>query len=190
MMSNLSRQTALKLKEAGLQWEPHKGDQFLYRGDDPDWPLHLCNIFVVSAERTLHEDLGGRMVFYGGGLCARNDSCIMDQTYCSCMNKSGFNPDLKVDRVSSWEKQIWLPRLDQLLTEIEHRGMEWIMFSKVEHIKYPTKTPAISTYPPTRDWMNTNDGDVPEEAAAEALLWLLEREKAGDPDEQHKNRVV
>jgi hypothetical protein len=58
-------------------------------------------------------------------------------------------------------EHIWLPRLDQLLAEIEKRGYDW--FLKTDYcyvVNNNNQTQGIYA-------------DTPEEAAAQALLWIL-----------------
>jgi len=67
-------------------------------------------------------------------------------------------------------KIVWLPRLDQLLAEIEKRGYEWSLHSS-------TSTYDIELY-------NSGDmyscliksDDKPEDVAGQALLWILKQE--------------
>jgi|SRR6478735_1401124 len=48
------------------------------------------NIFVISGEHNLIEELGGKLFFFGGGLCNRTGGNVMNETYCYSMNKSGI----------------------------------------------------------------------------------------------------
>lgn len=52
------------------------------------------NIFVISSISELHDSLGGRMYFFGGGLCNRDGGNVMDSTYCFSANENGkyYNP--------------------------------------------------------------------------------------------------
>jgi len=52
------------------------------------------NIFVISGMNNLHESLGGKQYFFGGGACNRDGGCIADSTYCYTANESGkyFHP--------------------------------------------------------------------------------------------------
>lgn len=78
-----------------------------------------------------------------------------------------FNPEK-----CKWEgTEVWLPRLDQLLQEIERRGQLWQIVYEGEILKYQ-----IRVYP--KDYvtcwqMHGFPGDTPEEAAAQALLFIL-----------------
>lgn len=47
------------------------------------------NVFVISGKHDLHEDLGGVLFFFGGGLCNRDGGNILNSTYCSTLNKDG-----------------------------------------------------------------------------------------------------
>ncbi|HBC94365.1 MAG TPA: hypothetical protein DCZ10_16065 [Pelotomaculum sp.] len=70
--------------------------------------------------------------------------------------------------VRQMDCQIWLPRLDQLLTEIEkrrYRGM-WSA-GKCHDGKY-----FVCLYP-----VKLFHGDTPEDVVADALLWILRQER-------------
>lgn len=47
------------------------------------------NIFVISGEHNLVPELGGKLFFFGGGLCSRDGGYIMNETYAFTMNESG-----------------------------------------------------------------------------------------------------
>lgn len=113
----ISLETAKKLKEAGLKWEPEHGDWF-----------H-------------HNAFGHEIV----------------------SNK--FPPE-KVT-----EGFIWLPRLDQLLSEVEKRGWYWSIY----------KDRMLDNYACFINQLAGGNGKQcieksPEEATAEALIWILEQE--------------
>jgi hypothetical protein len=169
----ISLETARKLKEAGLKWEPQIGDYFAIADDGEElresWEIASTNVYVISGEHQLIDELGGRMVFFGGGLCVRGTGCRMNETHCYCMNKKGFNPDIKVFSVASWEKKLFLPRLDQLLAEIEGRGYGW----KLEKFHaYNLRRMQIYKI---NDLLGCFEADSPEEAAAQSLIWILEQ---------------
>lgn len=48
------------------------------------------NIFVISEVDELHESIGGRRYYYGGGACSRGDSGVLDSTFCYTANESGI----------------------------------------------------------------------------------------------------
>ena len=81
-------------------------------------------------------------------------------------------------RVLSEEKvSVWLPRLDQLLAEIEKRGYRVV--SGAQHGELGKYTCTIYGHPlwnPSRAEYFTSN--TREEAAAQALLWILEQEEA------------
>jgi len=171
----LSLKTSKALKDAGFEWEPQDGDFFAYTNSGGElrerWEIASTNIYVVSGQRMLVEDLGGRMVFFHGHLCVRDDSCYTDATACYCMNRNGYNPDLQVYNVSSWEKNLFIPRLDQLLFEIENRGYEWDLhtfdgYYEIQITKWS-------------DGHNVDDliimHGVIEEVVAQALIWILNK---------------
>ena len=56
MITILSLDLAIKLKTAGLEWEPQKGDWFATISDK-----FRANIYVVSGEHNLVDELGGKM---------------------------------------------------------------------------------------------------------------------------------
>jgi len=71
----------------------------------------------------------------------------------------------------------FLPRLDQLLGEIEKRGWEYACYSKWEG-KYNIEV--YKTDRPHNIFIrHKTDADTPEDAAAEALLWIMKEELHG-----------
>jgi hypothetical protein len=69
------------------------------------------------------------------------------------------------------EDHVWLPRLDQLLAEIEKRGWMWDLRQWSEPGKYVifiTRQEKFERY--------HSVSDAPEDAAADALLYLLGQE--------------
>lgn len=61
---------------------------------------------------------------------------------------------------------IHLPRLDQLLAEIEKRGWTWEAESQEDNGHYSVRVRQGNIF--NRTW-----ADTPEEAAAQALIWIL-----------------
>ena len=177
----ISLETAKKLKDAGLKWEPQIGDYFAIANDGEElresWDIAPTNVYVVSGEHQLVDELGGRMVFFGGGLCVRGAGCRANETHCYCMNKKGFNPDINVFSVASWEKKLFLPRLDQLLSEIEKRSGRY-KYELTGSRVYPLSNNLKPNYRITiqTDRVLPFFADSPEEATAQALLWILEQE--------------
>jgi hypothetical protein len=47
------------------------------------------NIFVISMVDELHESIGGKRYYFGGGSCNRDGGNILDSTYCYTANESG-----------------------------------------------------------------------------------------------------
>lgn len=76
---------------------------------------------------------------------------------------------------SNLDGYIWLPRLDQLLTEIRQRGWAWILYADNDGIEIKTYNNAVPAHLRHR----FIDADNPINAAGEALLWILEQEKVG-----------
>lgn len=77
---------------------------------------------------------------------------------------------------------VFAPRLDQLLAEIEKRGYRWdignLGFFRDDDV-------CIGLFDEeTREYVAQFLGVMPEEVAALALIWILEREKGGRPDDQ------
>jgi hypothetical protein len=70
------------------------------------------------------------------------------------------------------EKNIWIPRLDQLLTEIEKRGWQ------IELVKYARWRITIWKIQCRKQGLFVRE--TPGEAAAEALLYVLEQEYEAD----------
>lgn len=80
-------------------------------------------------------------------------------------------------------QDIWLPSLSGLLAEIEARGYRWWMSKTMPMTDLATI--GVSLYSAEELKRNTDkdtqckhfeSGSTPEEAAGEALLWVLERE--------------
>lgn len=67
--------------EIQKKWKPQEGDMIVGS---------TGNIFFISGQHKLVPELGGNMFFFGGGLCTRKNSCIMDETYAYTMNESGI----------------------------------------------------------------------------------------------------
>jgi len=85
-----------------------------------------------------------------------------------------YDPDPKTVNTKD---SIWLPRLDQLLAEIRKRGWVWILYCgndgiEVEIETYNPETPLHLRYKCIK-------ADTPEDAAAEALLWIMKEELHG-----------
>lgn len=64
------------------------------------------------------------------------------------------------------KRYVWIPRLDQLLAEIEKRGYKWGLLYEGQ----------ISVSKGTN--YKTFDANSPEEATAQALIWILEQKQA------------
>lgn len=69
-------------EEIQKNWNPSVGDIIVGS---------TGNIFVISAEHSLAESMGGKKFFFGGGMCSRDGGNIMNETYCYTMNESGRN---------------------------------------------------------------------------------------------------
>ncbi len=80
--------------EIQKNWKPQIGDIIVGS---------TGNVFVISGDHDLVPELGGKMFFFGGGLCNRDGGNIMNETYCYTMNKSGnsyeYDINLKIKRV-------------------------------------------------------------------------------------------
>lgn len=95
------------------------------------------NIFVISNYHDLATQLGGRLFFFGGSLCARGDSIIANDTFSYTMNKGGkwleFTPEgpkeIKNFNHSSWKEFRFVPYPHELKSRC---GIEdWaIVYSK------------------------------------------------------------
>jgi hypothetical protein len=62
------------------RWSPQKGDIMV----GP-----TGNIFVISVVEQLHESIGGRKYYFGGGSCNRDGGSVLDSTYYFTANRSG-----------------------------------------------------------------------------------------------------
>ena len=47
------------------------------------------NIYAIGAIDKLHEKLGGIKYYFGGGMCSRDGSSQMKETFCYTINESG-----------------------------------------------------------------------------------------------------
>jgi hypothetical protein len=67
-------------EEIQKKWTPNVGDLIVG-----------CtgNIFVVSVVENKHQDIGGKMYFFGGGSCNRDGGSILDSTFYYTANESG-----------------------------------------------------------------------------------------------------
>lgn len=129
----ISLETARKLKEAGLQWEPQMGD-FWIKEDKPDF------IRVVE-----------------------------------------YRPSGKYDK--PLKNVVWIPRLDQLLAEIEKRGYRYIL------LRYDPKQQKEGQEEQYEITLIKNGNssliytlyeDSIDEVTAQALMWILELEKVAE----------
>lgn len=81
------------------------------------------------------------------------------------------------------DKTVYIPRLDQLLAEIEKRGYRW----DIGNLGYfrdddddDDDDVCIGLFDKeTREYVAQFLGAIPEEVAAQALSWILEQEKRG-----------
>ena len=131
----LSLETAKKLKEAGLEWEPKEGD-FIY------YPS-----YCAETEFAL-------------GVLGDNDM--------------GKCKEETLDYVYTGE---WIiaPRLDQLLAEIE--GQEYSYTIRYRLLKHDRLSDGYEfTLIRPMFAKNFKSEESPEEAAAAALIWILEQE--------------
>lgn len=160
----ISIEKAVELKSLGLEWEPKEGDWFATSGDD------MANIFVVSGEHDLVPELGGRMWFFNGHSCSRDGGCRANETASDIMNMDGFKPDyLKVFMVTSAKEMLWLPSLDQLLAEVARRNVSYILkWSGGKH-EFKISDGVL--------FVGDFEAGTPEDAAADALIWILKQEK-------------
>jgi len=173
-------ETAVALKDAGLKWEPKAGDSFAYtNGRTLEEIGFTPNIFTISSSYEYAESIGGEMMFFNGGLCVRGQGNVMNETRCDCMNKKGIvpYPDIDLFDVCSWEKQSWLPSLSKLLAEIEGRGY----LADSSHPFTNRYICILSVGDKTRGleivrMVHMEKGETREEAAAQALLWILRQE--------------
>ena len=125
----ISLETARKLKDAGLPWEPQIGDWYSYES-------------------------------YLGPGKTENITTIVRPV--SGLEWSHGFTDNKPP-----EDAIWLPRLDQLLTEIERRRYKWTMRKYNKGVSVEIRLELED-----RGW----GSETAEEGTAEAVLWLLGQE--------------
>jgi len=152
----ISLETARKLKEAGLRWEPRAGDCFF----DLSWtPTYE----VIKHVRRYEPEY--KLIY----------SWEYFEDYLS--GKRAFRLDK-----TSLNDTIFAPRLEQLLAEIVKRipegtevGLEYwnCMWQGIEMKWQLGMGQDKDSYYYEHEFV----ADTPEEAAAQALLWILEQEK-------------
>lgn len=160
----LSLKTALKLKVAGLEWEPQEGD-FFAAGH---------NIFVISGS---HDVIDGTNWFFGASPCVYGEGCLCNGTFSFVLNETGLPPSYS-DKfyTSKIADKIWHPRLDQLLNEIEESNHSYCISTNYEGHKYVIE---ITFDEDIRTLQCFKSEESLEDAVAQALLWILEQEKEG-----------
>lgn len=131
----LSIETARKLKDAGLEWEPQVGDWFTTSNGD--------NMLVAFQS-------------------------VLETQYTKITN--GMDDHFPNSRLLTGKEMLqedftWLPRLDRLLAEIEKRGYWWLLRNDYCYIATEM------------DNGHNSYADSPAEAAAQALLWILQEGK-------------
>jgi len=106
-------------------------------------------------------------VVFHGHPCIRGDGCFMDETASLCMNMDGFRHDGWKYDVTSAREMLWLPRLDQLLAEIEKTEYRWEITYRggFYYVILPDRGKKYAV------WKDQLD-----ELSAEALLWIYEQE--------------
>ncbi len=103
-------------KEIQDKWQPEEGDVIVGG---------TGNVFTISNKTHLHEDLGGDLFHFGGGMCSRDGGNIMNETYTYTMNKYGK----------------WITWNNGKLTEI--KNFYHSKFSDFKFIPYPHETHRI-----------------------------------------------
>jgi len=73
------------------------------------------------------------------------------------------------ERIGKDDKTVWLPRLDQLLNEIEKFNVYWEIERLLEDNK-PFYSVIIGEIP-----MDRGNSNILEDAIADALIWILEK---------------
>lgn len=126
-MKAITLELARKLKEAGLRWEPKRGD----------W-------------------------------CYLEDAGLTEPLLVTSYKSKGW--------VNDEDDIVWLPRLSQLLAEIEKRGYRWDIGNLGGFGDNEEKV-CIGLFGwDTRQYVKGQFyADTPEDAAGKALLWILER---------------
>ena len=66
--------------EIQSKWKPNVGDIIVGI---------TGNIFVISCIDNLHESLGGKRYYFGGGSCNRDGGNVLNSTFCYTANESG-----------------------------------------------------------------------------------------------------
>ena len=127
----ISLETAQKLKDAGLKWEPQILDYFRSHA--------FCTVPIIC--------------------------CFTDETSLTRVRNGQVGGDL-----------LWLPRLDQLLAEIEGQGYWWEINHRL--VDGTVKKYKITISKKHRNGINYGCiTDSPTEAAAQALLWIYEQRR-------------
>ena len=135
----INLEMARKLKEAGLEWEPQKGDL----------------VYHSEAEESFNITAG---------------------------DMEDFVQATRIDKEYAYSIAIFLPRLDQLLAEIEKRGYSWEMRTVIDEsqsVRFNAKNIAYWIHVWKTGHIEWEDGfkrtfTSPSNAAASALLWIYE----------------
>lgn len=69
-------------EEIQKNWSPGLGDIIIGS---------TGNVFVISGVENLHEKIGGKKYYFGGGSCNRDGGNVLDSTFCFTANESGKN---------------------------------------------------------------------------------------------------
>jgi len=72
-----------------------------------------------------------------------------------------------IENIKNRDDEVWLPRLDQMLDEIEKQGYWWLLSKNYCIVGKGEK---IGDIVPGQRF----DGDSPENTIADALIWILE----------------
>jgi len=100
------------------------------------------------------------------------DFCYYQERLCAILfafiDKVIISPGFRVNT----SECVFAPRLDQLLAEIERRNYE---------LQLHMPCPGLALFDADGDLLETFAAETPEDAAAQALLYLLEREKEANP---------
>ena len=172
----ISFETAVRLKEAGLKWEPKLGDFYT----TPDNKTKCCHEFIfevhpvmpfIFSDNTQIENISiiplrAIKVLTKSNINKWGDLCsVFYDRKLHCVNGIGNKTYWELVKIITMYSCLWLPRLDQLLAQIEAEGYKWGLLCEGE----------ISI---SGKHFKTFTASSPDQAAAEALIWILESKEA------------
>lgn len=107
-------------------WVPSRGDWIIVKSSYCNKPdicsedflckkcIEMDNIYVVSEHFDYAESVGGRHIFYGGGLCIRGKGIFCNETQCFVASENENRKELANYNKNLLKDFLWIPTLIQL----------------------------------------------------------------------------